>query len=415
VTHAQPRDVRPPLEAQGPPDSVGGPSFAPAPEQALLRACALADPLRSAAAVAEVAPRVADWAALRASAVHHGLVVTLFRRLSSGPAAAAPPDELDRLHALAVANERRSLVMGGQLLRLIGLLAAAGVEALPYKGPVMAEILYGDAGVRQSVDLDLLVRPRDVEVAMRSLAAAGFRQASCLGVDRERLLASESEVAFESPDETFLIDLHWRLGPRFAHASLGADDLFAHARPSTFLGKELRVLSRVDLFVVLCVHGAHSHRWDELELVAALGAWGADASPDEWRVLFERAAALGCLRRCLIGCRLMRDLTGCAVPATIGALLDSDPLAVALARLARLRLCDDGVPARVLDGLRGVLWESLALDSRGAAALHFGARVVTPGTWDWESNLVSPRLPALYYLSRPIRLARRYLGRGGAD
>jgi hypothetical protein len=324
-----------------------------------------------------------------------------------------PPDEIERLHALAVTNERRSLVMGGQLLRLIGLLAEEGVEALPYKGPVMAELLYGDAGVRQSVDLDLLVRPRDVEAAMSALAIAGFRQASCLGVDIGRLLASESEVAFESPDETFLIDLHWRLGPRFAQASLGADDLFAHARQSTFLGKELSVLSRVDLFVVLCVHGSHSHRWDELELVAALGAWGADATIEEWHALFDRAAALGCLRRCLIGCRLMRDLTGCPVPATIGALLERDGLAVALARVARLRLCEDGVPARAVDGLRGIVWESLALDTAGVMAPHFVARVVTPGTWDWESSLVSSRLPALYYLSRPVRLARRYLGRGG--
>jgi len=373
----------------------------------------LADADHSEAATARAAADVVDWASMRAAALRHGLIALLYRRLAAAGVPVVAADELDRLRALAVVNERRSLFMGGQLLRLIGLLAQAGVEALPYKGPVMAEALYGDAGLRQSVDLDLLVRPPDVERAMAALTAAGLRQASCIGVSLERLLASECEVAFDGPDPSYAVDLHWRLGPRFAHASLAADDLFAHAVPSTFLGKGLRVLSRVDLFVVLCVHGSHNHRWDEFELVAALGAWGAGASAQEWQALFERAAALGCLRRCLIGCRLMRDLTGCRPPAAVAALLDGDALATALARVARLRLCDDGVPARAVDGLRGVLWESLALDSVTVMVPHLVARVVTPGTWDWESSLVSSRLPALYYLSRPVRLARRYLGRGG--
>lgn len=412
MTRVRPPADRASIRPSRPPGDVGGPFAGLTPEQTILRACALADAGDSEAVVARVAGLVADWEGLRESALRHGLIGLLFRRLKSSTTL-VPSDEFEVLRALAVANERRGLFMGGQLLRLIRLLARAGVETLPYKGPVMAEALYGDAGLRQSVDLDLVVRPRDVEATRDALVAEGFRQASCIGVGVERLLASECEVAFESPDETFTVDLHWRLGPRFAHASLAADDLFAQASSSTFLGKDLRVLSRVDLFVVLCVHGSHSHRWDEFELVTALGAWGEGATTQEWHDLFDRAAALGCLRRCLIGCRLMRDLTRCPVPATIGVLLDGDGLAVALARIARLRLCEDGVPARAVDGLRGIVWESLALDSAGLMAPHFVARVVTPGTWDWESSLVSSRLPALYYLSRPVRLVRRYLARGG--
>jgi hypothetical protein len=42
---------------------------------------------------------------------------------------------------------------------------------------------------------------------------------------------------------------------------------------------------------------------------------------------------------------------------------------------------------------------------------HFVARLIIPGRHDWQSD-VPAGVPALYYVSRPVRLANRYLRRG---
>ena len=383
------------------------------PEQAVLLACVLADRRKASAALVRTLPAVADWESLRNAALHHGVAALLYKRIVESESAAVPPEQLESLRALAIANERRSLRMSVQLLRVLELLSRAGLDVFPVKGPVMAEALYGDAGLRHSADLDVAVRPRDVAAARDVLLAEGFRQITCVGIDIERLLASECEFALESHDGELILDLHWRLGPRFAHASLPADDLIAQAQVTKFLGREVLTLSRQDLFVVMCVHGAHNHRWDQLELVAALGAWGVAAAPSDWPPLLERAAQLGCLRRCIIGCLLMRDLTECALPAQVSARIAADTLALRLAGVARERLLAGGLQTPADDGLGGIVWESLALDRPAMMPVHFVARVVTPGTWDWESGRIPPRLPGLYYLSRPVRLASRQLRRGG--
>lgn len=391
----------------------GGQAKPASPEQTVLFACALADRRRAAAVLAQTMPTVTDWEGLRNAALHHGVAALLYGRIVESGSAAIPPEQLAALRALAIANERRSLRMSVQLLRLLELLSREGLDAFPVKGPVMAEALYGDAGLRHSADLDIAIRPRDVAAARTALLADGFRQISGVGIGLDRLLASECEFALENPGRELVVDLHWRLGPRFAQASLPADDLIANARTAKFLGRDLLTLSREDLFIVMCVHGAHNHRWNELELVAALGAWGAAAAPSDWLPLLERAARLGCLRRCIVGCLLMRDVTECALPAAVNAYVARDALAARLAGVAREALFAGALQMPVDDGLGGIVWESLALDRPALMPGHFVARVLTPGTRDWASGRMPPRLPGLYYLSRPVRLASRLLGRGG--
>jgi len=410
------RVVQPATSRQAPPAPGDDAAVASVPaERAALLACALSDQDRAASVLDQALPAVTDWRGLRDDALHHGVIALLYKRIVDSGATAVPPAELAALRALATANQHRSLRMSVQLLRVLALLSAAGLDVLPVKGPVMAEALYGDAGLRHCADIDVAVRPRDVAAARDALSAAGFRQATCVGIEIGRLLSSECEFSLRSADGELIVDLHWRLGPRFAPASLPVDDLIAHARETRFLDRDILVLSRPDLFIAMCVHGAHNHRWDQLELVAALGAWAAAAAPSDWQPLLDRAAGLGCLRRCTIGCLLMRDVAGVVLPATVQARLARDTLAARLARAARERLLARGPQTTGDDGLGGIVWESLSLDRPAMMARHFVARVVTPGTWDWQSRRVPSRLPALYYLSRPVRLASRYLRRGGAS
>lgn len=382
-------------------------------EQTVLLACALADRQRAAPVLTQTLPAVGDWPGLQGAALHHGVAAILYQRIVESGSAAVPAEHLEALRVLAVANERRSLRMSGQLLRVVDVLTGARLDALPMKGPVLSETLYGDPGLRHSADLDIAVRPRDVIAARDALLVDGFEQITGVAIGADRLLASECEVAFKHPDREFVLDLHWRLGPRFARASLPVDDLMAGAHRATFLGRNVLALSREDLFLAMCVHGAHTHqRWSRLELVTALGAWATAAAPSDWSLVFARAVRFGCLRRCVIACLLLRDVAEYALPAEAEAHLARDPLAAHLARVARESMFAHGLQTSLGDGLGGIVWESLALDSPAEMTAHFVARLVTPGTTDWESERVPKHLPRLYYLSRMVRLTLRHLTRG---
>ena len=110
----------------------------------------------------------------------------------------------------------------------------------------------------------------------------------------------------------------------------------------------------------------------------------------------------------------MRAVTGVTLPVDAEARIARDALAVRLARAARERLFARGLETPESDGLGGIIWESLALDRPALMPGHFVARVLTPGTRDWESGRIPSRLPGLYYLSRQVRFASRLLRGGGA-
>src|ERR1039458_5393604 len=52
----------------------------------------------------------------------------------------------------------------------------AGIPVMPLKGPILSLELYGDVGLRQSQDLDLMVMPEDLARAQVCLVSMGWRQ-----------------------------------------------------------------------------------------------------------------------------------------------------------------------------------------------------------------------------------------------
>ena len=128
--------------------SRGAPPKPISPEQAVLLACALADQRQAVVVLGQTLPAVRDWDALRKAAFHHGVAGLLYKRTVESASTAIPAEQLEALRALTTANERRSLRMSVQLLGLLELLYREGIEAFPVKGPIMAEALYGDVGLR---------------------------------------------------------------------------------------------------------------------------------------------------------------------------------------------------------------------------------------------------------------------------
>src|SRR6266542_3108756 len=102
------------------------------------------------------------------------LLATTMRRLDRQVDVPAPwtTRAQRRLYATMV----RNAILADDLLRVLAAFRQAGVAAIPVKGIVLAETLYGGLALRSLGDLDVLVRPDDLPAARRSLAALGFAQ-----------------------------------------------------------------------------------------------------------------------------------------------------------------------------------------------------------------------------------------------
>ena len=99
-------------------------------------------------------------------------------------------------------------------LRDIAALSRQGVEAIPFKGPVLALQAYGDLGLRVFRDLDFLVRDDAVGTTIVALGGFGYdRQPGLTTAQYDRITGFRARKFLFKRDGEGAVEPHTRLMP----------------------------------------------------------------------------------------------------------------------------------------------------------------------------------------------------------
>ncbi|MDB5677669.1 nucleotidyltransferase family protein [Sphingomonas bacterium] len=265
------------------------------------------------AAIQAAASAPIDWsAAVRLSRRHR---VIGFLRQGLVAAGIAVPPRLDQLYAPMM---RRNILQYGEAVRLTALLADAGIPVALLKGVVLAELAYGGPGVKQTIDNDLLVAPRDVPATIAILRRAGYREIGLPDNDNPpppaQVIDLVSEYQLIHPASGAILDLHWRL-----HAYkqvLGEPDVATDVREIMVEGNKLPTLRADDMMLYLAIHGTR-HSWARIKWLADYNAMLGrmdDREVAALRALARRGGVAPCVDAALIQCE---RLFGTRVPADV--------------------------------------------------------------------------------------------------
>jgi hypothetical protein len=119
---------------------------------------------------------VADWRRLVELAEGHGMAPLLFWSLAlDGWPANAPEDARRRLERSFYTSTAANIVLLDELKRILKALNAQGIPVIVLKGAALAPTVYPDPALRPMRDLDLLVRPKDLDAALAALKRLGYR------------------------------------------------------------------------------------------------------------------------------------------------------------------------------------------------------------------------------------------------
>src|SRR5450755_1497302 len=189
-----------------------------------------------------------DWSEFIGLAERHGVLPLAARNLIEHRYGRGLPPEIERsLRSAYEANLRRSLWFTAELARIMLNFEGRQLRAVPYKGPVLAQSVYRDMGLRSFSDLDFLISPVDVERAQQALAEIGYRPAADLTAAIERLwLRIGYERSFDSAAGKNLVELQWALLPHFYAVDLRLHDLLERAGRTVVGGCEVPCLSPED-------------------------------------------------------------------------------------------------------------------------------------------------------------------------
>jgi Uncharacterised nucleotidyltransferase len=348
-----------------------------------------------------------EWGYLLRMARAHGVMPLLYRTLNSTCSDAVPKEILEQLRDHFYGNAGRNLFLTKELLKLLHLLEAHKIPAIPYKGPVLAACIYGNLALREFGDLDILVHERNYERAQQLLMGQGFRIVK--DFDWESTLVNGSG--------RIAVDLHKRLTPREFPSPVNFEYLTTRLRRIVLAGTEVPNLSPEDTLLMLAVQIAKDigSRYFQLAKICDVAELLRAYPHLDFSQILGQARRLGGERMLLFNLGLTNNLVGVALSQEVVCKMRCYPSLDGLVEYARQQFFYDGErivsDQRTVDQFRWAVRERLR-DKIYPYYLRYLhdviINIIIPCALDRRLLPLPGRLSFLYYLIRPVRLARKY-------
>jgi hypothetical protein len=347
-----------------------------------------------------------DWDVVVRAAERHRLVPLLYRHLAPREDA-VPASVLAGLRETNKENAWRSLLLMAELLQILETFDAEGIRAVPYKGPPLAQRLYGSVALRQMADLDILVEPHEVLRAQELLIARGYAALYPMSTVQTRAaLRGENNLVLVRTRDQQIVELHWGFASGRSTFPLTREDFEPRLGSVELAGSRVPLFAHEDLLLILCFHGSR-HMWERLEWITGVAELLRKEGLD-WERVRESARRLGAERVLYLGLSLAHDLLDAPLPGSVLQDVRADGRVSRLAAEVHEGLfAADTAFAHTL-GARFHLFQLRAKERLGHRLRYVLYGLVGPGKEDWMSVSLPDRLFPLYFLIRPLRLAGEY-------
>jgi Uncharacterised nucleotidyltransferase len=343
-----------------------------------------------------------DWARLQGLADMHGMLPVLIARIPVSETK-APPEIALSLREQHRAQAALALALMAELFSLQDTFAQSGVHFLVTKGPVLSQRCYGDPGMRQYGDLDLIVFEKDLSRITELMIASGYEP-------RVPLKAIEAakipgEYVFRRPDTNLLVEFHTERTFRYHPRRLRLENLFARSVSVEMDGHAVPALCVEDELVLICIHSA-KHFWERLMWVADVAALISREPGVNWGRALECAREVGGERMLRLGLRLASQMLEISLPVDIERNVCADRTALRVARQIAGRM--PGADAEGLGLFQRALFRIRMRGDLLRGAAYLTRLALSPTEQDWAMGKEENRSWLRDALGRPLRLARKY-------
>jgi hypothetical protein len=233
-----------------------------------------------------------------ALAVFHGVAPLLWVRSREANLPAAVREQLRVLYATCT---MRNEALAAETERILAVLRKASIPAMAVKGPLLSQRLYGDAGARPSADMDVLIRPEDLERADGVLHRIGYAREIQLDIEDFR---GAQELVYRKASSgglAFPLDLHQRLLP-YVEADPLTERVWTEG------------MTDENLLLYLCTNQV-GHRFSALKYVCDVQGFLAQSSDTlDWEKVVRGAREIEFTPGIYYSLAAVQELAGASVP-----------------------------------------------------------------------------------------------------
>jgi len=305
---------------------------------------------------------------------------------------------LSRLKRESVANSQNVLHLIAKQLRVYKLFKENNIPVALFKGPLLAQMAYGEISLRQAGDIDLLINRTHFEQARTLLESLGYEMSPRLtSAQLASHLGNHCELQFMRDEWFTVVDLHWDLAPRSFVFKLHAEEVMSRLQSVSLAGTKVETFGAEDLVLYLSMHGA-KHLWRRLEWIASLAECLRITKVD-WDLLVQRAEQAHATRMLALGLRLVEKFSDLRLPVLADAGMQQ------VADQVHEQLFNTFGAA---DSTETNLYNLRIMDRKRDALVSVLRAVFVPTLPDWQALALPAPLHSLYYAYRPLRLSKVY-------
>ncbi|MDP8248386.1 MAG: nucleotidyltransferase family protein [Candidatus Tritonobacter lacicola] len=234
----------------------------------------------------------------------------------------------------------------------------AAIKVILLKGVHFAQFIYQDIGIRPMVDIDILIKKEDLNIAEELLIKMGYEhpelsQAAYNFFDVKRDTKGRSDLIeryktfhhhlypFRHQKGIKLLEIHWTIKAPHWPFSIDVEGLWRRAKKEEFNGIDVLVLSPEDLLLHISLHTCFN---DKLmfhglrpfcDIAAAINYYSGKVV---WEDLQVRAHEWKVDRFLYLALRLSKELIGANVPEKLLHNLKPNPFNEKIAKEAKKRI-----------------------------------------------------------------------------
>ena len=280
-----------------------------------------------------------DWDELVRMAKKHGVTSLLYWNLNVICPELIPSDVLQFLRQHFQANAARAHLLTQELIQLAKASADRGVSLIPFKGPTLAVMAYGNLLLRDFRDMDLIVAKEAISEAYEIFKTRGYKSLYVHQQSFTHDLSSKSYHHFVKAHGTVRVDLQWVMAGCDFSFKLDRPTILNNLQPVRVQDSLVMGLASEELLLILCVHGS-KHVWEELKWVCDVAELVSSRQNINWERVLTLSREWYCRRMLFLGLSLAQRLFDIKLPDFLRSQISSDLVVTTLSNNIRKSFTD---------------------------------------------------------------------------
>jgi hypothetical protein len=204
-----------------------------------------------------------NWQGLLDKAIEQQVGALLYSQLQSLPDLRVPLIIQESLKDIYRKNTFFNLALMGELKSILSLFNSHKIPVIVLKGAYLAKEVYSKIGLREMVDIDLLVPDDKVEQAAKLLEILDYQSIRNYDVSLDvEKLSGHQLPPFRKSFALPVIEIHWTICDPNETYQFDLTELWQRAKNTDFFGETALALAPEDLILHLCHHASYHHKFN---------------------------------------------------------------------------------------------------------------------------------------------------------